>query len=181
MLCQPLNAASLVAFVGTAWAQRWFSCKLTAAPCVKRAWPVCRQPVRAPPACYISIAWWGTWQHLTVSSCCFFFFSFLNLSRKKNKAWEKNQDMPAFLWESLNALHCNNSNKCVSLMFYSRRGESKGESRMKKNYNLVRLESSYLGFTSFGNLLNPPPRCPPRFFHGFYLEMYMLFNKAETK
>lgn len=96
MLCQTLNAASSVAFVATAWAQMWFSCNLIVAPCVKRAWPVHRQPVSVAPACYISIAWWGTRQCQTVSPCCFFFFFFC-LSRKEKKVWENGKRCLLFL------------------------------------------------------------------------------------
>lgn len=95
MFCQPLNAASLAAFVETACAQRWFTCKLIAAPCVKKAWPVLSQPVRAPPARYISIVWWGTGQRQTVSLLPLFFFFFL--SRKEKKAWEKRNRCLFFL------------------------------------------------------------------------------------
>lgn len=94
MFCQPLNAASLAAFVETACAQRWFTCKLIAAPWVKKAWPVLSQTVRAPPARYISITWWGTGQHQTVSLLPLFFFF---LSRKEKKAWEKRNRCLFFL------------------------------------------------------------------------------------
>lgn len=89
MFCQPLNAASLAAFVETACAQRWFTCKLIAAPCVKKAWPVLSQPVRAPPARYISIVWWGTGQRQAVSLLPLFFFFFSFKEREESLGKEK--------------------------------------------------------------------------------------------
>lgn len=114
-LCQPLNTVSLVGFVETACAQRWFSCKLIAAPRVKRAWAVCRQPVRTPPAHDISIARWGPGA-APVSPCCFFFVCFVLVFKEREESLGKEQKMPAFSGELLNALHCNtttNNNKNV--------------------------------------------------------------------
>ena len=105
-LCQPLNAVSLVGFVETACAQRWFSCKLIAAPRVKRVWAVCRQPVRTPPAHDISIAWWGLGAAPNSLSLLLFFFFFL-VFKEREESLGKEQKMPAFSGELLNALHCN--------------------------------------------------------------------------
>ena len=96
-LCQPLNAVSLVGFVETACAQRWFSCKLIAAPRVKRVWAVCRQPVRTPPAHDISIAWWGLGAAPNSLSLLLFFFFFFWSLRKEKKAWEKSKRCLLFL------------------------------------------------------------------------------------
>lgn len=90
MLCQPLNAAPC--------AQMWFSCKLIAAPCVKTAWPVPRQPVRMPPAPYISIARWPTARARPALLATIFFFSFLfHLSKQKEEVWGKNKRCLPFI------------------------------------------------------------------------------------
>lgn len=93
MLCQTLNAASLAAFVATACAQMWFSCKLIAPLCVKRGCPVHGRPVSVPPARYISIAWRGTrlCQSLLVAGIfCFIFFCFV-FQGKGKKTWENSK------------------------------------------------------------------------------------------
>ena len=126
MLCQPLNTVSLVGFVETACAQRWFSCKLIAAPRVKRAWAVCRQPVRTPPAHDISIAWWGPGAAPNSRSLLLFFF-FWSL-RKENKAWEKNKRCLLFLenyWMLFTVTPPPPPTK-MWLMFYNRRWEAQG-------------------------------------------------------
>lgn len=107
MLCQPLNTVSLVGFVETACAQRWFSCKLIAAPRVKRAWAVCRQPVRTPPAHDISIAWWGPGAAPNSLSLLLFFVCFVLVFKEREESLGKEQKLPAFSGELLNALHCN--------------------------------------------------------------------------
>ena len=106
-LCQPLNTVSLVGFVETACAQRWFSCKLIAAPRVKRVWAVCRQPVRTPPAHDISIAWWGPGAAPNSLSLLLFFVCFVLVFKEREESLGKEQKMPAFSGELLNALHCN--------------------------------------------------------------------------
>lgn len=94
MLCQPVNAASLVGFVETACAQMWFSCKLIAAPYVKgkREWPVPRQPVSVPqPITSASHDGEPGSAKLSFLGALSFFFFFFGLSRKDKKAWEKSK------------------------------------------------------------------------------------------
>lgn len=168
MLCQLLNAASLVAFVETACAQMWFSCKLTAAPCVRGAWPVRGQPVSAPPARYISIAWWGPGQHQTGSPCCFcccFVLFCLPFKETQESLGKKEQVLPAL---SLRITESTvTTTKYIYIFFIEVlkwEGEVKGNKRWRKImvlWAMVQDVSPVCLFWSFSDPSPPQNSLPP--------------------